>query len=540
MKAIIYMLRKSIKNGIIDILHHPMQLIVYLFIALTTISGVVTAMTSNISEEQRHFDFRILQGAYLLILYFISVPIMLKGTNASTTFFKMSDVANVFTAPISEKRILVYGVGRQMATILLLLICFVSYGAMAVQYFSLTIWDAVLLLLGIGVMLFEVQMITILIFCVCNGRPTRIRMMKYAIYLIIAFPIAIALLQLFSKGFTYENILSAVSLPYLNYIPIVGWTSGMFIGIITGNIASILVYGGLLVLFTIFAIVVFVRSKADYYEDVLQKTESVYEFRNAIKSGTVSDKNMMSDKKKVKLGRMGINRGSGASVFFYKQLREMSRRSFIPFVNVNTAFLTAFVLIVGFALKAMQENAEIGSSTILTIAVVLSCYVQFFFTVSDDWIKELQKPYIFMVPASPVKKLIMSCATSVIKPLVDGTIAFTVSGILFAANPLDVLACIVLYFSCGLLYTSLNVLVQRFMGKSGNRGVLMVVYMILLFIALIPGIVVSVMLFLTCKTEAAYSVFFAARLCFPAAACNFAVAFLIFMLSKKTLNNMEY
>ena len=49
MKAIVYMLRKTIKNGIIDILHHPMQLIVYLFIALTTVSGIITAMTSNMS-----------------------------------------------------------------------------------------------------------------------------------------------------------------------------------------------------------------------------------------------------------------------------------------------------------------------------------------------------------------------------------------------------------------------------------------------------------------------------------------------------------
>lgn len=71
----------------------------------------------------------------------------------------------------------------------------------------------------------------------------------------------------------------------------------MFIGIIIGNITNILVYSSLLALFTIFAIVVFIRSKADYYEDVLQKTESVYEFRNAIKTGKVSDKNMMSDKK---------------------------------------------------------------------------------------------------------------------------------------------------------------------------------------------------------------------------------------------------
>lgn len=539
MKAIIYMLRKTVKNGIIDILHHPLQLIVYLFIALTTVSGIVIALTRNIGYEQAHSDFRILQGAYLLILYFISIPIMLKGTNASTTFFKMSDVANVFTAPISEKRILVYGVGRQMATILMLLVCFISYGAIAVQYFSLTIWDAVLLLLGIGVMLFEVQMVTVLIFCVCNGRPARIRMMKYAIYFIIIIPIAIALIQLFARGFVYENLLSAVSLPYLNYIPIIGWTSGMFMGIIMGSTANVWIYASLLLLFAVFAILIFVYSKADYYEDVLQKTESVYEFRNAIKNGNVSDKNMMSSRKKVKIGRTGISKGSGASVFFYKQLREMSRRSRIPFININTAVLTAFIIIIGFALRTF-ENSKITASMTLTITAILSCYIQFFFTVSDDWIKELQKPYIFMVPASPVKKLIMSCATSVIKPFIDGVIAFAIGGTLFSASPIDILACIAVYFSCGLVYTSLNVLVQRFMGKTGNRGVLMVVYMLLLFVALTPGIVVSATLFFTASAKIPYNIFLAARLCFPAAACNFIIAFLVLLLSKRTLNNMEY
>lgn len=539
MKAIIYMLRKTVKNGIIDILHHPLQLIVYLFIALTTVSGIVIALTRNIGYEQSHSDFRILQGAYLMILYFISVPIMLKGTNASTTFFKMSDVANVFTAPISEKRILVYGVGRQMATILMLLVCFISYGAIAVQYFSLTIWDAVLLLLGIGVMLFEVQMVTVLIFCVCNGRPARIRMMKYAIYFIIIIPIAIALIQLFARGFVYENLLSAVSLPYLNYIPIIGWTSGMFMGIIMGSTANVWIYASLLLLFAVFAILIFVYSKADYYEDVLQKTESVYEFRNAIKNGNVSDKNMMSDRKKVKIGRTGISKGSGASVFFYKQLREMSRRSRIPFININTAVLTAFIIIIGFALRTF-ENSKITASMTLTITAILSCYIQFFFTVSDDWIKELQKPYIFMVPASPVKKLIMSCATSVIKPFIDGVIAFAIGGALFSASPIDILACIAVYFSCGLVYTSLNVLVQRFMGKTGNRGVLMVIYMLLLFVALTPGIVVSATLFFTASAKIPYNIFLAARLCFPAAACNFIIAFLVLLLSKRTLNNMEY
>lgn len=539
MNAVIYMLKKTVKNGILDILRHPAQLAVYIFIVLSTVGGIVSALTSNVGTEQEFFDLRILQAAYLLILYFISVPIMLKGTNSSTTFFKLSDAANIFTAPISEKQVLVYGVGKQMATILLLLLCFISYGTMAVQYFSLTIWDAVWLLLGIAVMLFEVQLVTILIFCLCSGRPKRIRIMKYLIYLLVIIPIAAVLFELFSNGLTYESILSAASRPYFSYIPLTGWTSGMFMGIVTGNLRSVLICGGFLLVFSVFAITVFMMSKPDYYENVLQKTESVYEWRNAIKTGTVSDKNMMSEKKKVKLGRTGINKGKGASTFFYKQLREMSRRSRIPFLNINTAVLISFVIVVGFLVKAFGSEI-VSPSMIMTMAAILSCYIQFFFTVSDDWVMELQKPYIFIIPASPVKKLIAACATSVIKPLIDGTIAFTIGGIVFSANAADIFGCITLYFSCGLMYTSLNVLVQRFMGRAGNRGILMVVYVILLFIALLPGIIVSAVLFITSASQLSYLSFLAARLCLPAAICNFIIAFLVFLISKRTLNNMEF
>ncbi len=539
MKSILYMLRKCLKNGIIDTFHHPLQLVVYIFIILSIIGGLTVSLTTNIEAGNASiFDFRILEGAYLIILYFISVPIMLKGTNASATFFKLSDVANVFTAPISEKRILIYGVGRQMVTVVALLFCFVSYAAMAVRYFSLTVWDAVLLMCGVGVMLFEVQMITVLIFCACNGRPGRIRLMKYAIYLIVVIPIAVVLFELFAKGFTYENILCAVSLPYLDFIPVIGWTSGLFMGIVTGETARAALLGVLIAAFTAFTIIVFLRSKADYYEDVLQKTESVYEFKNAIKTGKVSDK-MMLESKNIKVGSMGINRGSGASVFFYKQMREMSRRSRIPFINVNTAVLTCFVLIVGFALKTFNIG-YMSPSVIITVVAILSCYIQFFFTVSDDWVKELQKPYIFMVPDKSVSKLVTACATSVLKPLVDGVIAFAIGGIVFGVNPLDTASCMIVYFSCGLLYTSLNVLVQRFMGKEGNRGVIMVVYMLLLFIALLPGLVISMLLFIFLPGGAAQGAMIAARLCLPSASCNIIISLLIFFMCRRSLENMEY
>ena len=132
MNAVFYMLRKNVKNAIIDTLKSPLKLIVYLFIGASIVFAVIRGfMTERAVEDM--LDERILYGAYLAILYFISVPIMLKGLSTGSNFFSMSDVNNIFVAPISEKKILTYGIGRQLATSLFLVVCFSAYGSMAVK-----------------------------------------------------------------------------------------------------------------------------------------------------------------------------------------------------------------------------------------------------------------------------------------------------------------------------------------------------------------------------------------------------------------------
>ena len=195
---------------------------------------------------------------------------MLKGLSTGSTFFTMGDVNNIFVAPISPKKILVYGIGKQLATSLFLVVCFSAYGSMALKMFDLSVQSALLLVAGIALMLFMVQMITLLIFCICSARPVLSTYLKYFIYFLALYALGSVIAFMFISGMTLENLYTAISQPYLQYAPIIGWVHGFIFGLISGNSFNILLYGCLLLFGVLISVIIFSRTKLDYYEDVLQ------------------------------------------------------------------------------------------------------------------------------------------------------------------------------------------------------------------------------------------------------------------------------
>ena len=67
-----------------------------------------------------------------------------------------------------------------------------------------------------------------------------------------------------------------------------------------------------------------------------------------------------------------------------------------------------------------------------------SIYVLFFLNAAGPWSKEMMKPYLYMVPQSPFKKLFFASLTSLLTPIADGLVAFPLIGALVRANPLTV------------------------------------------------------------------------------------------------------
>ena len=273
-----------------------------------------------------------------------------------------------------------------------------------------------------------------------------------------------------------DSALEAVSLPVISYLPFIGWLKGLLFAVLYGQQTLILFYGLLLVVGVAVCAILFMRSNADYYEDVLQNTESTYEVRKAVKEGRITDKNL--NRRNIKVRGTGLGKGWGANAFFYKQMREIKRRSRLAFVNSTTFALLALALFVGVILN--QNTGDDGMSPSLRMMTILmmGVYITFFTNAAGEWSRELMSPYLYLVPEPPLKKLVWASLTSLIKPLIDGLLVYTACGILLQATPTTIIVCILTFTSFGAIFTSSNILSQRVFGQMANKGLILMLYML--------------------------------------------------------------
>ena len=194
---------------------------------------------------------------------------------------------------------------------------------------------------------------------------------------------------------------------------------------------------------------------------------------------------------------------SGANAIFYKHLKEGERRSRFRFLNISTAVLLGVALITALVINQIVDG--IYRTTIIYLGTTIICsYLQFFFSAAGDWVKELSKPYIFLIPDSPVKKLIMASATSIIKPFTDGTIAYIVLALIVGGQIPDIITSILVYGSSGCVY--------------------------------IPGILLGIF---SLSNAGELSIIAATMMGLPVFLWNMLISFLIFLMCRNLLNNAE-
>ena len=143
MSSIAFILRKSLKNNILELLRHPGKLVAYLFVAACLLFSALSMALSPQEELPEFLDLRILQGIYFALLMFIVMINLIKGVDSGSTFFSMGDVNMLFISPISPKKILVYGLMKQMGMTVLVACCMVAYGGPVLRHHRAGRGDAV-------------------------------------------------------------------------------------------------------------------------------------------------------------------------------------------------------------------------------------------------------------------------------------------------------------------------------------------------------------------------------------------------------------
>ena len=226
MSTIFYMLRKEWKNRLLALFRHPGKLVVYILLVVLLVNSVISTALTPQADLGGFLDLRILHGAYLGVLLLFTVPILLNALQKGTTFFGMSDVNLLFVSPISPKKILAYGLMKQMGRTLLMMFFFLFYGAMMAQTFGIVWTDTLALVVGAAVTLFSVQVLSLLLYNFTNGNPARVRTAKAILYVYLAAIAGIILLEFTEGGSNMEALLAAVSSPKLEYLPLLGWIKG--------------------------------------------------------------------------------------------------------------------------------------------------------------------------------------------------------------------------------------------------------------------------------------------------------------------------
>ncbi|NCC67964.1 MAG: hypothetical protein EOM14_07180, partial [Clostridia bacterium] len=189
--------------------------------------------------------------------------------------------------------------------------------------------------------------------------------------------------------------------------------------------------------------------------------------------------------RKIKVGRTGFGKGWGASVLFYKHLRE-NRRS-TTFI-VSTGSLIYSVMTIVFSLFMRSSDSAI-------IAVFcFSAYMLIFILPLGRFNRELFRPYIYLIPENPVKKMLFATLETLPTALIESAIIFIPCAIILKTGAAVCGLCIIARMSYSLLFTGGNIIVERLWSGNLSKVVGVFVYLIVDLVLALPGLVLALVL----------------------------------------------
>ena len=484
---LVYLTAVKLKNQLKAVVKSPAKLLYGLFL-VAMFALVAFSKSETVGSDPRNLSELV---AILTIFYTIMfLMVFVSGSASNTPMFTLSDVTLLFPAPLSPNRILFYGLFRQLGVSLLLGFFLLFQYSWLNMLYGITYGHLLLIVLGYALTLFLAQFCAMAVYTRTSGKDRAGRTVRICVYAAAVLYVAAAafvcwepLSALLAGGSDYEAALAAGSSFFSTFpgllFPVSGWAAGVVGGLFTGDWMQCAIGLGLTALLFAALIGLIVKSKNNYYEDVLQTAETAQSAVTAKKEGQLTE----AVPKNVKIGKIGLGKGLGASAIYYKHKVE-NRRSGV-FLLSNMALIFAVIIIVtAFFMRSL------GSDAIVAV-FAMGTYMQLFSVALGRFSRELIKPYIYLIPEPPLKKLLYTIKESIIADSIEAVIIFVPVAFIISASPLDIVFCILARISFSLLFTAGNVLVERVFGTVSSKVLIFFFYFLALILMAVPGIILG-------------------------------------------------
>jgi len=519
MKPLFYIFRKTIKNHIKGLKKKPGILILYIFIfALLVFMIVSTLLLPQKSSVKGSIDLygAIVTGAILGVVWFG----VKNGIENGSSFFRLSDVNLVFTAPIAPTRVLIYGFIKQLYTTLFLGFFLLFQIPNLRNFLPITGSGILVIFLALFLLFFTMSILGLVTYSITSKSNERRSIAKKITNSLMAILGLILMYNIFIYKDFPKAAISLLNNKFFVYIPIIGWLKSILMAAVNGITYLFYINIFLCIAFIILMIYALCKMNADYYEDVLAATDRVEEMVAMKKSGKGNINYGRKKFRKIKSG----NIGSGASAIFFRQLLEY-KKSGVPFIDKMTFIMLGIGIVSRYIFPGGSMN------TILYFSV----YVLFFFTIQGKWGQELSKPFIYLIPYPSMSKVFYATLADLIKYTVDGLVLFITCGIIFKSGGIVAILCALSYASFGAIYTYGDVLSRRILGATHSKNLEIFVKMGITLLVVLPGIIGSVILLIGSDNNPSLQyVAYIVLICY-----NLLASFLIILLSKGIFESLE-
>lgn len=475
MKGILYLFFTTLKNAVKEFFKRPAKVIAGLFFVAMLVLVIVSGQMGAADSAEEFRPIGELQ-AIILALYAAMFYLMAhQGLSAGASFYSMADVSLLFSCPISNRLVLLYGLIRQMGTSLLVGLFLLFQYSWVHSTYGLSLGGLVLILVGYALTMFCGQLTAMVIYSATAGDERRRKNAKMIFYIIGAAFAAGILVPALRTGTDFlGGVITSANAKWTVFIPVAGWLRTIPGMAMSGGLLTLGIGLGLTAAYIGILLVIQTRVNSDFYEDVLKATEISFTAITAKKEGKMAEAIPLN----VKVGKTGL--GPGKDVFFRKHLLEGRRSGFFLF-DIMTVMMAVMALIFSYILR------EEGVLPVF----LFTTYLQMFTALTGRWVKELTFPYVYLIPQPAFRKLLCICKENMLKIAVDAVIVMLPAGLFLKAGVAGIIALILARIGFGILFMAGNILVERIFGSLTNKVLIFGLYFLTMILLAAPGAVLG-------------------------------------------------
>lgn len=479
--ALSYLLRTKLRNTIKSFFKKPIRIIYLLIFVLLFAVTIYGGASGETDPDRKIRSISELTAGLNALLILIFSTTFYSGITNGGSFFKMADVNLIFPSPLNKRSVLFYALIQQMGTSLFIgFFVLFQYTTLHLTY-GLSVWGLLLIFVTYSLTAFLSQTFAMFVYTFISDSDKKKRLTK-GIFLALVF------LSLAYIGYEYlqnssapvPTIVSAVNALPIKLFPVAGWLGAFAGALLTGQYLISALWLGLAAIVFVAMLILVSHSQREYYEDVIASAETMQSAITAAKEGTAPE----ATPRHIKVGKEGIGKGSGSKVFYFKHMLENRRSAKLILSPMSLMFA---VMTIGFSL--FMQKAGI-------IAIIsFSSYIQIFSLANGRFNRELNKPYIYLIPEPPLKKMVWALMETMPTALLEGIVIFVPITFIMNLTVPEMLLCILARLSFAALFTSGNILIERIWGGSLSKTAGMLLYLVINIALALPGIVLAIVLF---------------------------------------------